>query len=267
MIASASSTGTPAALGRSALRWVIGWWRIVHLGAVVLALALSPSSYRRDNRLALARQLYLDAAPILPWFTLLTALVSLVLIHIVVATALSYGLSRYALETLVRVLVLELIPLTAALFVALRCTIPNGAEIAELRLHGEFDGLRARGIDPLQREVLPRVAAGVFAVLALAAVSCAVALALAYVSLYGFTMGGFPAYTRRVGQIFTPAVALIFALKTLFLSLAVSLVPIASGLHRQQGTRWKTRAELQGLVRLFAIILLIEMAALVGNYY
>ena len=45
----------------------------------------------------------------LPWFTLLAALVSLVLIRIVVVTAVSYGLSRYALEMVVRVLVLELI--------------------------------------------------------------------------------------------------------------------------------------------------------------
>ena len=56
----------------------------------------------------------------LPWFTALSALVSLVIIRIVLVTALSYGLSRFALEMVVRVLVLELIPLSAALFVALR---------------------------------------------------------------------------------------------------------------------------------------------------
>ena len=51
----------------------------------------------------------------------------------VVVTALSYGLSKYALEMVVRVLVLELIPLTSAIFVALRCAIPNAAEVYDLR--------------------------------------------------------------------------------------------------------------------------------------
>ncbi|MDY0107826.1 MAG: ABC transporter permease, partial [Giesbergeria sp.] len=47
-------------------RWVLAWGRIVYLGAVVLVLTLSPSSYSRSARHRLARHLYLDTAPILP---------------------------------------------------------------------------------------------------------------------------------------------------------------------------------------------------------
>jgi len=115
---------------RSRLR---GWWRIVHLGALLLALALSPSSHAPEQRRALARHVVLGTAPSLPWFTVLSALISLLVIRIVLVTALSYGLTQYALEMLVRVLVLELIPLTAALFAALRCTFPLAAELAALR--------------------------------------------------------------------------------------------------------------------------------------
>ena len=79
-------------------RWALAWWRILYLGAVVLVLVLSPSSYVKGTRRALARHLYLDTAPVLLGFTVLAALISLVLTRIVVVTALSYGLSRYALE-------------------------------------------------------------------------------------------------------------------------------------------------------------------------
>src|SRR5215216_616585 len=68
--------------------------------------------------------------------------------------------------------VLVLIPLIAALFVALRCTIPNGAALAEMRRRGEFDALLARGIDPVVTQVLPRALAGIFATVTLAALSC-----------------------------------------------------------------------------------------------
>lgn len=240
---------------------------MVHLSAQLMVLALSPSSYDKENRLALARHIYLGTAQSLLWFTVLSTLISLVVIRIVLVTALSYGLSQYALEMVVRVLVLELIPLAAALFAALRCTIPLAAEIAALRASGEWDAAAAAGADPLRSQVLPRVAAGVFCSLMLAAVSCVVTLVVAYLSSYDFTTAALGAYTRTVGHVFNPAVSLIFGLKILFFGVTVALVPIAAVLDAAPRRRVSTSAELQGLVRMFLAIVLIEVASLVGNYY
>ena len=259
--------GALAELARALLRWAAGWWRIVHLGAQLLVLSLSPSSYAPANRNAMARHIVVGTGPMLAWFTLLSSLISLVIIRIVVVTAASYGLSQYALQMVVRVLVLELIPLTAAIFVALRIGLPDGREIAAMRLAGELDALRRRGLDPTAHEVLPRVIAGAFAVLMLAAVAGVVTLVLAYLTVHGFTLGGLERYTRTVGQVFTPAVTLIFTIKTFLLALAVSLIPVASALYDAPQARTRTSAELRALVRLFLVMLLIEAASLVGNYY
>lgn len=267
MTPTASLPGAFAALLAVAGAWLAGWWRIVHLAALLLALALSPSSYSQDNRRALMRHVYQATAPALLPFTVITTLISLVLIRIVVVTALSYGLSQYALEMVVRVLVLELIPLTAALFGALRSTIPNAAELAVLRAQGGWNVWSREGVDPLRREVLPRVAAGAFCALMLAAVSCVVTLVVAYLSVYGWTTSGFAAYTHTVGHVFNPAVSLVFGLKSLLLGVTVALMPIASVLDVAPRARSRTSAELQGLVRMFLVILLIEAASLVGNYY
>jgi phospholipid/cholesterol/gamma-HCH transport system permease protein len=267
MAPTTSRHGALAELSGSARHWFGHWWRIVYLGALILALALSPSSYRRASRPALLRQIYLSTAPNLLGFTVLSALLSLVLIRIVLVTALSYGLSEYALQMVVRVLVLELIPLATALFVALRCTIPYGAEIAALRSRGEWDSLKIQGIDPLRHEVLPRALAGMTAVLMLASLSSVLTLVLAYLSAYGFTRWGLEAYTHTVGQIFEPAVAVIFVLKIFLMSLAVSLIPMASVLYDVRRSRSRTSVEMRGLVRMFLVILLIEAASLIGNYY
>jgi phospholipid/cholesterol/gamma-HCH transport system permease protein len=253
--------------GHGAAQWLIEWWRLVHLGAVILVLTLSPSSYSRESRRVLARHIYLNTAPILLGFTVLCALVTVVITRIVLVTALSYGLSQYALQVVIRVLVLELIPLTAALFVALRCTIPDGAELTAMQASGELDDMQRQGIDPVRREVLPRVVAGMFSGITLAALSSLVTLVVAYVVGYGFTVSGVAAYTRLFGQVFSPAVTLIFVLKTLLFSLAVSLIPMASALYGMRGASVRTSAEMRGLVRMFAVILLIEVASLVGNYY
>ncbi len=260
---------------RFAFHLVNRTWRTISFAAIIGSFALSASSYRGENRIAVARQLVMGTGQNLLWFTVLCALVSTVLIRIVVVTAISYGLSRYALEMVVRVLVLELIPLTAALFVALRCTLPDGVELSEMRGRGELEQLRAQGIDPFQREALPRVLAGVFLVPMLVALSCVASLVIAYVTIYGFTPWGFAGYTRVVGHVFSPAIAIILLLKTFFLSLAVSVIPIASALYDglaapvagRTNTRSKAARELASMVRLFSVILLIEVASLVGNYY
>ena len=220
-----------ARTNHSAQRWLAQWWKLLHLGAVLLLLALSPSSYKRSDRLVLARHVYDNTAPNMASFTLLCALISLVLTRIVTTTALSYGLSQYALQVVIRVLVLELIPLTTALFVALRCTIPDGVELTELQTRGDLNKLRQQGINPLHREVLPRVLAGIFSTITLAVLSCVVALLVAYVAIYGFNLAGFEAYTRSFGQVFNAPVTLIFIVKTFLFSLAVSLIPMASALH------------------------------------
>lgn len=262
----AMEPGSPASArvahgGHAVGQWLFGWWRIVHLAAVLLTLALSPSSYAPAQRRVLEQRLYQAAAPALLWFSVVSTLISLVLIRIVLVTALSYGLSQYALEMVVRVLVLELIPLTAALFAALRTTIPQAAEIALLRSQGRWAQIH----DPLRTEVLPRVASGVFCALLLAAVSCVVTLVVAYVSVYGLASAGFAAFTHTVGHVFSPAVSLIFGLKILLFGLAVALVPVATVLDAPPQAR--TSTELRGLVRMFVVIVLIEAASLVGNYY
>ncbi len=258
---------TLAELNSRARDWLLGWWRLVYLGAMILVLALSPSSYHRPARRMLAQHIYHNTAPILLGFTLMCALITVVITRIVVATALSYGLSQYALQVVIRVLVLELIPLTAALFVALRCAIASGVELSLMRQHGALAALQRSGVDPVRREVLPRVTAGIFSTVTLAALSCVVALVMAYLAVYGFTLSGVAVYTRLFGQVFNPDVTLIFVLKTLFFSLAVSLIPMASALYDTVEPRFRASTELRMLVRMFAAILLIEVASLVGNYY
>jgi phospholipid/cholesterol/gamma-HCH transport system permease protein len=81
---------------------------------------------------------------------------------------------------------------------------------------------------------------------------------------YGFTTWALAGYTRTVGRVFDPVAVVVFQLKTLMFALAVVLVPLGSALY--DDTRSRIGAEVRGLVRLFALLLLIEAASLVGNY-
>ena len=247
---------------------VIAWARIFYLAAMVGVLLLSPSTYRASSLRPILQRMYRDTAPILLGFTVLAALICLVITRIVVVTAISYGLSRYALEMVIRVLVLELIPLTAALFVAMRCTIPNATELTLLRQSGDWQSRTERGEDVMRTQVLPRVVSGLYASVTLAALSCVVALVMAYIGVYGFSLAGVEGYTRMFGHVFNPSVTLVFAIKTWLSSLAVAVIPVSTGLYATPN-QYAARPgdELNGLVRMFAVLLLIELASLMGNYY
>jgi phospholipid/cholesterol/gamma-HCH transport system permease protein len=249
------------------LRWAAAWARITFFGSVMVVRACSPRSYGSQTRYNLARHVYLDTAPILGWFTVMIALFTLVITRIVIVTSTNYGLSQYALEMVVRVLIIELIPLTAALFVALRCTIPSGASLVEMRRIGHFRTLRRRRLDPIEVEVLPRLLAGIFSCITLAALSCVVAGFLAYLPVYGFTLAGVDAYVHIIGRVFDPMFTFIFSLKTLFFAIAVSIIPMASGLNNIEDDGSRESAALQGLVRMFGVLLMLEALSLVGNYF
>jgi phospholipid/cholesterol/gamma-HCH transport system permease protein len=256
----------PGDLGTEFLGWGASWWRVFHFGALALVMALSPATYNRASRKVTANQIYFTAWEVLPWFTLLSALLSMVLIHIVVTTSLSYGLSQYALEMVVRVLVLELIPLFAALFVALRSGSAISTEIALMHIRGHFDALRHAGADPLRLELVPRVIGSAVSVLALAAVSGVIALVLAYIGVYGFSPWGLSGYTRTVGHVFDLQVTIGLALKTLLFGLAVAVIPITASLDMPREVRLAPVAVLRGMVRLFLVLVLLEGASLAVKY-
>lgn len=257
-----------------AQRWVQALLRRLHNAAQVtrdtallLALALSPGTHTPARRASLARQVVQATLPHLAWFTVLAALAGLVLIRIVVVTAQSYGLSQFALEVVVRVLVLELLPLSAALFVAMRCTLPMASD---LRRRQAKAGQPA--ISPvvwMADEVMPRALAGMFAVLLLVALSGVLALVLAYWVVHGLSPWGLDGYTRMVGRVFSPSVTLVCVLKTLACALAVGTVPLVSvgGPVRPPPAGTVTAVELVGLVRMTAVLLVVEVASLLGNYY
>ena len=258
----------PSEWGGYVFRFVASWWYMVHLGAIALVMAFSPSTYNRENRIATSRYIYTSTWQVLPWFTLLAALVSLVLIRIVVVTALSYGLSRYALEMVVRVLVLELIPLTAAMFVALRAGLAFNAGDARAVIvtANAQPEQSAKAQNRLRRELVPQVIANAFAVLSLAMVSSVIVLVLAYVSVYGGSPWGVLEYTRTVGRVFNPAVTIGFVAKTVFFGLAVAVIPTAAILELQRYPRRLASSVQPGALRLLFVLLLIEASSLAVKY-
>jgi phospholipid/cholesterol/gamma-HCH transport system permease protein len=252
--------------GGGLLAWLKPWLAIFRFAGVAIVEALSPSIYNSATRSVVHKQIYFTAWQILPRFTLFSALFSFVLIQIVVMTARDYGLAGYALEVTIRMLVLEMLPLMTALFVALRSGAATATEVALMNIHNEIRAMEEAGVDPLRFELIPRVIGGSISVLALTAVSSALALLLAYLAVYGFQYWSLPEFARVVANIFDPVSVIVLWGKVLAFGLAVTVIPITEALAAPQKLFFAPIAVLRGMVRLFFVLMLIEVLSLALKY-
>lgn len=254
--------------GQSFFGRVNAWVRVFRFATIAVVGVLSPSTYNKATRQIVQKQIYFTAWQILPGFTAFAALFSYLIIEIVGATARKYGLYDYAPELIVRVLVLEILPLMTALFIALRTGAAINTEVALMKIQNELDALQRIGIDPVRLELLPRVVGGTVSVLALTAVNIVVALWLTHLLIIDFhpwtlTTGDF---TRMIGKVLDmPALVVLWA-KTLAFGFAVTVIPISEGLSTPQKLFHAPISVLRGMVRLFFALMLIEAAAIAIVY-
>jgi len=240
--------------------------RLILFGAEALAAAVSPSTYTAPARRIAARQVCASAWQVLPGFVLACAILGALVIRIVDSTARDFGLSGYSLDLYFRVLVLELIPLFVALFVAIRSGAALGTEVALLRAQGELEPHGSGAADPLRAELLPRGIGVAVAVLALTVIGGLVTLLVAYVGLYGLSPWGHAAYARAIGHVFAPAVLAGFAMKVAFFAIAVAVIPVAAGLASSSDLRSVPDAAPRGLVGIFVVLALVEAVSLAIKY-
>jgi phospholipid/cholesterol/gamma-HCH transport system permease protein len=163
-------------------------------------------------------------------------------------------------------MVLELLPLLTALFVALRSGAAINTEVALMNIHNEIKALEASGVDPMRFEFTPRVIGGAISVYALTAISSILSLVMAYVIVYGFQLWSLPDFSRVMSKVFTPAATLLLFLKSLAFGLAVTVIPIRAGLEAPQMLFFAPIAVLKGMVRLFFVLMIIEVASLALAY-
>lgn len=231
--------------------WLKRLGQLAAFALLTIVATLSPACYDRHTCRRLASTFCLGAWQMLPGFLLVSILVGMVLTRIVAVTATGYGLSHLALEAIVRVLVLELIPLTAALFVALRLS-----PVTMQRL-----GRPAGEPIPPYRQLIPYVLGGAGAVIVLAVLGGLSTLAVAYLVVHGFSQWAFADYARLIGLVFDPTMSVVFSLKLLLFAVVVGLVPTSVVIDA--GPADSVARQMRVMVRLLLLLILIEVALLI----
>jgi len=253
-------------LGAKITGWfAVGYGTFAFLGRALLLL-LDRATWNQATFDVVIKQVYFTAVQILHVFLGYALIISWLIVTIILSTAREFGLTEFAMEMTIRVLVLELLPFLTALFVALRSGSAINTEVALMRVNNELDALAHCKVPPMQFEFLPRLIGGVVSVVALASLAGLLALLLAYLSIYGVSMAGFEAFTRTVAKIFDFRIVAGLAVKCALFGLAVTLIPVTAGLETPKKLFMVPVSVLRGMMRVFFAIVAIEVLSLALKY-
>ena len=253
-------------LGAKLTGWfTVGYGLFAFLGRAAL-LTLEPATWNRATYDVVIKQIYFTAVQILPVFLAYVLVISWLIITIILSTAQDFGLTAFASEMAIRVLVLELLPFLTALFIALRSGSAINTEVALMRVNNELDALAHCKVPPMQFEFLPRLVGGVVSVVTLAVLAGLLALLVGYLAIYGMNTAGFEPYTRTVSNIIDFGIMAGLIAKCALFGLAVTLIPVTAGLETPKKLFLVPVSVLRGMMRVFFAIVTIEVVSLALKY-
>lgn len=253
-------------LGAKLANWfTVGYGIFAFLAKAILAL-LDRSTWNRATFDVVVKQVYFTAVQILAVFLGYAVVISWLIISIILSTARDFGLTEFASEMTIRVLVLELLPFLTALFIALRSGSTINTEVALMQVNNELDALAHCKVPPMQFEFLPRLIGGMISTTTLAGLAGLVALLLAYLSIYGVNMAGFVPFTQTIAKIFNLQIMVGLIFKCILFGLAVTLIPVTAGLETPKKLFMVPVSVLRGMMRVFFAIVAIEVVSLALKY-
>ncbi len=253
-------------LGTKVTGWFTVGYAIFAFLAKAILLLLDRTTWNRATYDVVVKQVYFTAVQILPVFLGYVLVISWLIITIILTTARDFGLTAFASEMTIRVLVLELLPFLTALFIALRSGSAINTEIALMQVNNELDALAHCKVPPMQFEFLPRLIGGVISSLSLAGLAGVLALVLSYLSIYGLSMAGFEAFTQIIAKIFNFSILAGLIFKCILFGLAVTLIPVTAGLETPKKLFMVPVSVLRGMMRVFFAIVAIEVVSLALKY-
>ncbi|MEW5965917.1 MAG: ABC transporter permease [Pseudomonadota bacterium] len=249
---------------------VTGWFTVAYGMAAFLGraglLLLDRATWNRATFDVVVKQVYFTAVQILHVYLAYALVISWLIITIILSTARDFGLTEFASEMTIRVLVLELLPFLTALFIALRSGSAMNTEVALMQVNSELDSLAHCKVPPMQFEFLPRLIGGVISVVTLAGLASLLALLLGYLAIYGPTPAGFDPYTQTIAKIFDFQVVAGLVAKCALFGLAVTLIPVTAGLETPKKLFMVPVSVLRGMMRVFLAIVAIEVVSLALKY-
>lgn len=186
-------------------------------------------------------------------------------VWLIVTLSTRFGFSDYAAQIIGDIMIVQVPPLFAALFIAMRASPVNNAEIALMKVSNQVAGLEALRIDPLGYLCVPRLAASILCALALAFLLIGTTLAGNELFSWLSARLDYPYHAQDLARSVAFDGLLGVALKSLLFGFFVTLVPLYHGLHPASADNPVPASVLRGMDNVLLAIFLIEGMSLIAS--
>ena len=253
-------------IGRPILKTAATLQETLSFALVVIDKILTRRSYNSATKTVLINQIYFTAVQILPLFITVSIIFGSLLIGIVFQVIKELGLAEYLGSILMGFVVTELAPFITVLLIALRSSSAINTEIAVMKVNQELNTLALFNIDVLDYLFVPRIITGMVSVVLLSSLFSILVLTSGMLfSMFIFGMG-LDAYANILLNSARFSDIVIMLSKCMTFGFFITLIPIRFGLRASYELTSIPVAVLNGMVKVFIAIVIIEVLSLVIRF-
>ncbi len=249
-------------LGNQVIRMISGFAGTIAFSGKVFLRIFQRKTYSSAMREVLVNQIYFTAVQILPLFLLVSILFGSLFIGIVFSLLKELGLTQFIGHILMGLIVTELSPFLTVLLITLRSSAAINTEMAVMKVNREIRTLEIFRIDIIDYLVMPRIINGIISIVLLSSLFSIVLLASG--NLFSRVMFGMSTdvYSNLLLNSTDFSDIVIARLKCAVYGFFITLIPIRFGLRASRELTSIPVVVSQGMVNVFAAILMIEVLSL-----
>jgi len=223
---------------------------------------INPKSYSPAMLMVLVKQIYFTAVTIIPLFTMMAIIFGSIIIGVVISLASVYGLQDSIGSILITFSVDEFAPFFTALLISLRSGTAVNTEISVMSVNNELNTLKEYKIDLINYLFLPRIISGIISVTSLSILFALIMLSSGYLFTLFYMNMDFHTYSSLLLTAIELSDVIILLSKGIAFGFVAMIIPIYSGLNTANSYTAIPISVLNGMVKLFIALFIIEVLSL-----
>jgi len=234
--------------------------------AQVILRMFEKRSYNSASRMVFINQIYFTAVQILPLFLFVAVIFGSLVNGMAFQVIKNLGLTEYLGHLLMGFIVTEISPFITVLLIALRSSSAINTEIAVMKVNRELDTLESFNIDLIRYLFIPRILSGMISMVLLSGLFSLVVLSIGLLVsslIFGTSVDAYMGALLRSADLADVIVVLI---KCATFGFFITLIPIRLGLNASQELTSIPIAVLNGMVKVFLAIVVIEVLSSIVRF-
>jgi phospholipid/cholesterol/gamma-HCH transport system permease protein len=253
-------------IGRSALNTSFSLHQTVTFTSHIILRLFTLRTYNSASRMVFITQFYFTSVQILPLFLFVAVIFGSMVNGMAFQAIKDLGLSDYLGRLLMGFVVTEISPFVTVLLIALRSSSAINAEIAVMKVNREFYTLETFNIDLIDYLFVPRILNGMISMVLLSSLFSLVVLSIGLLVSSVIFGTGVDAYLDLLLQSASVLDMINVLLKCAAFGFFIILIPIGQGLNASQDLTSIPIAVLNGMVKVFLAIMVIEVLSSIVRF-